>query len=385
MIGNQFLMSLFNNKSKKNVIIITLDGLRRDFIDKLPNLKKLSLRSSFFDNVITYAPHSTGAFYAIFSGIYGRYNGVNSYFGILDFKKDKCKLLTEYFRDNGYVTIGDSMSDIILPKYGFDIYSSSKLDFDVKKKHLDMIENLKDLNENFFIHFHVRCIHDGLIKNVVKKYKFDDREYYNNIKKNKENYLGYLLEADSQLGEIIKSLEEYKLLDNSILVVLSDHGCSCGEKFGERYYGALCYDITLKTFVLFYNKDIFPKFKTDKLVRTVDIMPTLLEAVGIKTDKNYMDLNGKSLFPIMKNEEKEDRVAFSETAPLEGSAPYTSSKEPIIFSIKKKNWKIIYTKPINKFEFYDISSDPNEENNLFGRGVKEEKEMMNLLKQYAPI
>ena len=87
----------------------------------------------------------------------------------------------------------------------------------------------------------------------------------------------------------------------------------------------------------------------------------------------------------IKNEEKEDRIAFSETAPLEGSAPHTSSKDPIIFSVKKNKWKLIYTKPINKFELYDVSSDNNEEDNLFGKGLKEEKEMIDLLRQYVSI
>jgi arylsulfatase A-like enzyme len=382
-------MDLFNkkinNEKKLNVIIVTLDGLRVDFVDRLPNLKELVPKSSYFNNLITYAPHSTGAFYAIFSGVYGIYNGVNSYFGILDFKKNKCKLLTEYFQERSYYTLGDSMSDIILPKYGFDKYSSTKIDFDTEKKHSEMIKELSKINKNFFVHFHVRCIHDGLIHNVVRKYKFNDKEYYNQVEKNKENYFNYVFEADRQLGKIIEQLEKYKLLDNSILIVLSDHGCSCGEKFGERYYGALCYDITLKTFILFNNKNIFPILKSDKLVRTIDIMPTILEALNIKQDNKFMELNGKSLFPVIRNEEKEPRIAFSETAPLEGGAPYTSSKEPIIHSIKKENWKLIYTKPIEKFELYDISSDPNEENNLFGKEYKEENEMMDLLKGYVKI
>jgi len=379
-------MGLFNKKlndeKKLNVMMITLDGLRVDFIDKLPNLKKLISSSSYFNNTITYAPHSTGAFYAIFSGLYGEDSGVDSYFGIINFKRNECKLLTQYFEEREYFTIADSMSDIIVPKYGFDEYTSSKLNEDVTEKHAEIIERLSKLNKNFFAHLHVRCIHDGLINNVVKKYKFDDQEYYNNVEKNKENYLKYLLEADSQLGKIMENLGKHNLLENTLLVVLSDHGASCGEKFGERFYGALCYDITLKTWVLFHNNNIFPIFKTDKLTRTVDIMPTILEALNIKEDERFTRLTGKSLFPIIKDQEEELRIAFSETAPLEGSAPHTSSKFPIIHSIKTKDWKLIYTRPIKKFELYNTKEDPKEKNNLFGNGFKEEKEMMKILKGY---
>ncbi len=386
------MLNLFKKKSdeekKLNVIIITLDALRPDFATNLPNLKKIIPKSSYFNNVTTYAPHSTGALYAIFSGIYGSENGVNSYFGIEDFKIDKCKLLTQYFKEREYVTIGDSMSAIILPPQGFDRYLEQKESTDVIKTHSEIIDELNNLNKenkNFFVHFHISSIHYKLIHNVVKKYKFDNHEYYNQIEKNKQNFLSYAEEADAQFGKILEKLEEYDLLENSILVALSDHGSSCGEKFGERYYSAFCYDVTLRTFVLFYNKELFPAFSSNKLARTVDIMPTILEALNIKEDDKFMKLTGKSLFPIINGEEKGQRIAFSETAPLEGTAPYASPKDPIIHSIRTQDWKLMFIRPVNKFEFYNISNDINEENDLFGKGYKEEQELLNLLKNYVKI
>jgi len=384
------MLNLFkkNDEKRLNIIMVTLDALRPDFADKLPHLKKLIPKSTYFNNLITYAPHSTGAFYAIFSGIYGSENGVNSYFGIEDFKEDKCKLLTQYFKERNYVTIGDSMNAIILPLQGFDKYLEQEEKMDVTQRHSEIIDELNNLNKqnkNFFVHFHISSIHYRLIHNIAKKYRFDDKEYYEQVEKNKKDYLEYAKEADDQFGKILEKLEKYNLLENSILVVLSDHGSSCGEKFGERYYSAFCYDITLRTFALFYNKDIFPVFYSSKLARTIDIMPTILEALNIKEDNKFMKLTGKSLFSIIRNEEKGQRIAFSETAPLEGTAPYTSSKDPIIHSIRTQDWKLMFIRPINKFELYNIKNDPKEENNLFGKGYKEEQELMNLLKNYTKI
>jgi arylsulfatase A-like enzyme len=376
------------SEKKLNIIMITLDALRPDFVDKLLNLNKIIPKSTYFNNLTTYAPHSTGAFYAIFSGLYGSENGVNSYFGIEDFKEDKCKLLTRYFKERNYVTIGDSMNAIILPQQGFDKYLEQKESTNVKEKHSEIIDELNNLNKenkNFFVHFHISCIHYKLIHNVVKKYKFDNPEYYNQVEKNKQDFLRYAQEADSQFGKILEKLENYNLLENSILIVFSDHGASCGEKFGERYYSAFCYDITLRTFALFYNKNIFPVFSTSKLARTIDIMPTILEALNIKEDDKYMKMSGKSLFPIIKNEEKGSRIAFSETAPLEGTAPYSSPKDPIIHSIRTQNWKLMFIQPIKKFELYNIKNDINEENDLFGKNYKEEQELIEILKKYIKI
>ena len=47
--------------------------------------------------------------------------------------------------------------------------------------------------------------------------------------------------------------------ENSIILVISDHGISIGEKFGERAYGAFCYDYTIKTFAYYLSKEFIPK------------------------------------------------------------------------------------------------------------------------------
>ena len=69
---------------------------------------------------------------------------------------------------------------------------------------------------------------------------------------NAENYIENLLEKMGQL-------EFWK---NSIILVTSDHGISVGEKFGERAYGAFCYDYTIKTFAYYSNC-----YKESKLVK----------------------------------------------------------------------------------------------------------------------
>jgi len=294
---------------KKNVILITADALRPDVAVQLPFLGNLIKKGSFFSNVISYQNNSTGAFYSIFSGISGNRNGVSSYFGIFDFKKDKTKLLTEYFKERGYFTIGHSMSDIILPKYGFDSYYNELDENNIPELYDGMVNEIKKSNKNFFVHFHVAVIHSRIIENVAKKFKYNDKKYYEQVEKNKKNYFKYALESDERIKNLLKNFD----LDHCILVIFSDHGTSYGEHFGERFYGSLCYNDSLKTFALFCGNG-FPVFKSDLLVRGIDIMPTLMEVMDIKN--SGMELDGKSLMPVIKGSE-EERTAFSEIAPLE--------------------------------------------------------------------
>jgi arylsulfatase A-like enzyme len=104
-------------------------------------------------------------------------------------------------------------------------------------------------------------------------------------------------------------------------------------------------------------------------------MPTILEAVKLTPKKN---LDAKTLFPFINGKENKDRPAFSETGGLGG--PYPSPKIPNIHSLRYEGWKLIHNSSFNTFELYDLTKDPKEENNLFGRVHSKEKELFNLMK-----
>jgi len=379
------MINLFSRKKgkKKNVIMITADALRSDIVEKLPFLGNLISKSTFFSNLTTYQNNSTGAFYSIFTGIYGNRNGANSYFGSVTYKRSECKTITQYFKEKGYFTIGHGMSDIILPEDGFEKYYAELNESKIQELYENMIKEIKDSNKNFFVHFHVAIIHSRIIENVAKKFKYNDKEYYKRVEKNKKEYFKYALEADNRIKNI---LEQFDLSD-CIIAIFSDHSTTYGEKFGERFYGSLCYDDSIRTFVIFHGKD-FPTFKNNDVLRTIDIMPTILNVLNIKIDNKFMDMDGKSLIPII-NGEKEERVAFSEVAPLDGASDYPSPKKPNLHSVRTNKWKLIFNSTLNKYELYNIENDPKEEKDLFGKrkdlfgkSLKEEKEIIEILKKY---
>ena len=145
-----------------------------------------------------------------------------------------------------------------------------------------------------------------------------------------------------------------------MLVVISDHGISIGEKFGERAYGVFCYDYTLKSTALFYPSSI-PKITVQNQIRSIDILPTILEILSIPIDENYEKFQGKSLLPIIKGN-KETRIAFSQSGnPLKTGKP---PKEPNVNAIRTDDWKYIKNTHDDSEELYNLKDDPNEEKNL---------------------
>ena len=80
------IMIDFKKTSNYNIIMINLDGLRRDKIYRCDSLKNLIDESFFFSKMNTVAPYTFASIHAIMSGMYPSTNGVNGYYNMFKFK-----------------------------------------------------------------------------------------------------------------------------------------------------------------------------------------------------------------------------------------------------------------------------------------------------------
>lgn len=358
-----------------NLIFITIDGARKDHIIKGEKYQELIKKSSFFSKVIAYAPYTIAAMHAIFSGTYGTKNGVNSYWSTENFKKEEFKTLTKYLHDEGYITHADIINDLILPSDGFDEFNvHDEIHDDLCEKHTKLLEkarNWKEENKKFFLYLHYSNIHTGIMENVLKKHDNFSEEYFTNMKENRKRYQELFNKGDQYLGKILGKFKELNLQEDTLLVIISDHGISIGEKIGERAYGVFCYDYTLVSTALFYYKSL-PKITIDSQVRSIDILPTILNILKINEDPKYNKMQGKSLMSIL-NGEQENRVAFSQSGnPLKNKEP---PEQPNVWAIRTEKWKLIKNLHNNTEELYNLEDDPSEENNLIGTNLDIEEDL----------
>jgi len=373
--------------NKKNVIIIMIDGGRLDRAQNSPTFEKLKSNSSFFSNSITYGPHTIAAMHAVFSGSYGSRTGTNSYWSTYEFKKNKFKTLTEYLKDSNYETYADVINQLVVPKQGFDFYTiHDELNDNLVERHknlLDEINSKKLNNKNFFLYLHYSNIHTGIMNEVLKVYDNFSNDFFSNKNKNELRYDKLFQAAESYLNQILDKIYELEFDKNSIILVMSDHGVSVGEKIGERAYGAFCYDYTLRTFTYFLipNSDAI---EIKQQIRTVDFMPTILDFLNISLDTTYSNLDGESLLPLIDGKSFSENYAFSETGnPLHEKSP---PKEPNTKSIRSSEWKLIFNDYNQTKELYNLQLDPHENNNLIGTGEKIEEvlwiELQNLINKH---
>ena len=358
---------------KKNLILICIDGCRLDFAEKSEIFKNSLPGTNFFSQSITYAPYTISSIHSLLSGTYGNMNGCFSYWHSSRFRHNNFLTLTEYLHENNYFTQADVHSDLVLPKVGFDNYNLYDEDVeDLSERHPELIKNIRIKSEKnpFFLYLHYETIHTTIKNEVLRKFTNFSQEYFMDKEKNLQRYSELFSNAEKYLQKIFSTIIDEKLSESTDILVISDHGVSIGEKFGERAYGAFCYDYTIRTFASYITNDFNAKEITQQ-VRHVDFMPTILEKFGISLNTNYEKIDGRSLVPLLNNQSMDEIISYTETAnPLKESAP---PKKPNTKCVRTSNWKLIFNEYDDTKELYNLEDDPKEEENLINTGLDIEK------------
>lgn len=101
--------------------------------------------------------------------------------------------------------------------------------------------------------------------------------------------------VDHQVGRIVAALEKQGLMDNTILLFLSDHGDFMGHHRAVRK-AMFCYDSLLHVPMIWYVPGIAGRGRTQALTQGIDVFPTLVDLTG---GKPPADLPGRSLRPVL--------------------------------------------------------------------------------------
>ena len=358
-----------------------IDGGRLDYSLQSLIFKSIKEKSICLSQPITYGPHTIAAMHAVFSGTYGTKTGTNSYWSTYQFKKEKFKTISEYLHDDNYYTKADVVNELVIPKQGLDEFLiHDEINDNLTHRHKIFLEEMKskyDQGQNFFLYLQYSNIHTGIMNDVLKVYNNFSKEFFDNKEKNEHRYKLLFQNAEKYLSEILEKITNLGFLENSLILIMSDHGISIGEKIGERAYGAFCYDYTIRTFAHFLTPDL-PAIEIPQQVRTIDFMPTILDYLNITQDSKYDLIDGESLLPLIKGENLHEKIAYSETGnPLQDTKP---PKAPNTKSVRTSQWKLIFNEYDNSRELYDLIQDPCEEKNLSGTGLNVEEILFKKLK-----
>ena len=366
--------------SNCSIIMINLDGLRKDRIEKCHHLKSVIDKNIYFSKMISVSPYTLAAHHSIFSGLYPSQNGVDAYYHMFRFKEE-ITTFTEILNKNDIYTKADVISENIIPKRGFDeVTTFDEKTTDFSKRHSEIIRNIAN-KERFFLFLHYEGVHSRLLEDVMKKYnpKENDDEYFDKILENGIRYDSYLEKCDEYIQNLQNTIEEIRKRKKVIVIWFADHGASIGEKKGEKFYGVYAYDYTVNSFCIieYPTKE---KKKIEKQCSILDFYPSILEFYGINPSPN-LKLEGSSLIQLSKDENSfKEKSIFIETGGLYGYWP--SPKKHNMFAVRFEDRKIIYNNSSKIWEYYNLQNDPKEISNIYDENKEEVIKMEEKLKDY---
>ncbi len=391
----------------KNVILITIDTLRKDALGcynqespLTPFLDSIQKRCIRFLKANASGPYTQASFPGILtSSFYLEYGKQKN------LPKQKT-MISEVLKENGITTAAfhsnPYLSDFFGYNRGWDMFYDS-MDDEVSDMY-PFIEGAK-INEKathwlseyiknrdykpFFLWIHYMDVHEpyiperswlnridssidlsreymyGLFKNVILKRDVSNEE---TVKLLRKLYSAKVLQVDSYVKDIFASFEENKVLKESVIIIGSDHGDEFGEHGGLSHDGKM-YNELIEVPLFIYDTERKEVEVYDDTVSNIDISPTIAWLFGIENVKGFQ---GVSLLPLDEHPEK---GCFGEA--MDKSGHREKDTDSPIYYYCEKEMKIIYREGSGEWELYDLENDVKELNNIVAKsplaeGMKEQ-------------
>jgi arylsulfatase A-like enzyme len=284
-----------------NIVLLTVDALRPDHLgcygyprDTSPTIDSLAATGAIFNNAVVQYPMTSPNFATMFTGTYPSTHGITRVRTVLD---DSNLTLAEVLQAAGYHTAAAITNGNLYPvfKYsqGFDEYHrcGHKQPEKVTRTALEWLGSTPP--EPFFLWMHYTEPHGPYQPTPPYDKMFDPADNPKTSTMGSEakekrvsgaiaRYDGSIRRTDHAIRRLLAGFREMGYSKNTLLVFTTDHG----ESFGEHGYyfghGAYAYEATVRAALFITFPGVIPPgLSVDAPVGTVDIMPTVLDAVGI--------------------------------------------------------------------------------------------------------
>lgn len=192
------------------------------------------------------------------------------------------------------------------------------------------------------------------------------------------DYYGCVEKIDESVGTILKTLEDEKLLENTIVAFISDHGCHFKTRNTE--YKRSPHDSSIRIPFIFQGPGFDHSVILDEIVSMIDLTPTLLAATGTQTP---VSMKGRNIMPLLSS--REAREEWDNTAYIQISGSMVGR------AIRTKGWCYCVTDRSRRgnetpasmhyeeYQMYSLADDPYQQVNLAGR--QEYREQAAMLRQ----
>ena len=204
---------------------------------------------------------------------------------------------------------------------------------------------------------------DMMDKSLNRWCYFDERKDQATKDDFEKNFLRCVKSLDRSVGNIMQTLKDLDLDENTVVIFLSDNGYLWGEHgLGGKW---LLYEESIRVPLIIHAPgmpDTMRGMKIDNLALNIDIAPTILDIAGIPIPS---EMDGMSLHPFLNGRDAPSRTDFfmEHVGVVDVENPIPDSR-----GVRSDEWK--YIRYINVEpeieEMYNIKADPLESHNLAG-------------------
>jgi choline-sulfatase len=342
-----------------NLVVITLDTFRADRIGAYgsgrgltPAIDELAREGVVFETASSVAPLTLPAHASLFTGLFPPRHGVRENAGVLPGATGGMSLASVLSRsgfDTGAFVAssvldhsrglarGFARYDDVEPMPDGNGHRARRSADQVVTRATEWMDGVRDARFFAWLHFydaHAPCTPPARHLNAHAR-----------------PYDAAVAFVDEQVGVFIRSLEQRGLLDRTVIVIVGDHGESLGDH-GEATHGLFVYESVLHVPLIVRAPGTgLTGRRVSELVRSVDVMPTILRLLGLRSGTRT---DGESLLPL---DARPARVAYAENL-----YPQVRFGWSAIRALRTERFKLIETA---RPELYDLATDPGEQQNLF--------------------
>ncbi len=374
---------------RPNFLLIGIDTLRADHLgcygyvrNTSPNLDRLARKGVVFKKAFAPAIPTHPGWTSILTGAHPLRHKILTHMGDVQLSKD-IPMVQEVLRKHGYET---GAVDNMFLKYGafYDWFTRGfkeymhpgaipapeaglKVQADaVNRMALEWLSKWLEKPDRrpFFLFLHYWDPHapykppepyDSMFWKLDRPDEETEKEFRDYVV---SQYDGEIAYADAKVGELLEFLESRNLLDETMIIVVSDHGEDLREHTDVWGHKGLFDNVTRVPLIISYPSELPENKVVEALVQHVDIAPTILEAAGVEPPPTVY---GRSLKPLIQGEVES---IYSEVILMENSQEKARA-------LRTERWKLIVSlgkdfegRPAGWLRLYNLEKDPGETINL---------------------
>jgi arylsulfatase A-like enzyme len=368
------------------VVLVSIDTLRADHLgfygyerETSPVLDALARESTVFDEAMSSSPWTLPAHASLLTGLYPSRHGLTSHERYLS---SGLATLAQLFSRAGYRTAAVVNSHNLGPDFGLDRGFQQYRYFEENASQREPSRQITDQavqwvgeagKRPLFLFLHYYDVHsdyaslpeheaeflrpyegiaDGTTAQLAAhregKVSLSPADAPNLI----DRYDAGIRQMDAEIGRFLDFLRERNLMEETLLVLTSDHG----EEFFEHggvLHGQTQYQEVLRVPLVVRGPEVPAGRRIATPVSLVDVAPTLLGLTGIEVPQG---LSGVDVAPLWSegDPELEARYLFSE-------ADHNNLEHDITRAVRYRSFKLHFNRLSREYRLYDLSRDPAEQ------------------------